>query len=100
MIAYRLEIVKQTAVGVNANMNKILKAVSKVQELEDITDEQLSKRLGINPGTWSKIKNGLANPGGKVLSALLREFPQSEYPEIYNSVISYMAKPEKQESRS
>ena len=68
-------------------MKELLEAVSAMQAKRGLSDHLLSKRLGIDPATWSKIKNGLANPGGKVLSALLTEFPESE---VSTAVIKYM----------
>lgn len=50
-------------------------ALEATRRREGLTEAQIAERLGIHLSTWEKIQNGTRNPGGKVLFAIMRQFP-------------------------
>jgi transcriptional regulator with XRE-family HTH domain len=50
-----------------------------------LSDDQFSEKLGVDPGTWSKIKRGQREPGAKFLAALVQAFPETKL-----EVMSYL----------
>ena len=59
-------------------MKELLEAISKIQELNHLNDRQLAQRLGVDPGTISRIKNRKAEPRLKFLNALARVYPETK----------------------
>ena len=57
-------------------MNKLVEAVREKQARDKISDMKLSRMLGINQSTWSRIKSGGRKPGIKVVKALAKQFPE------------------------
>jgi transcriptional regulator with XRE-family HTH domain len=57
-------------------MNKLIEDIKKVQNLKGLSDAELSRLIGVDASTWSKIKNGKSSPGGRFLRGLTRNFPE------------------------
>ena len=66
-------------------MNPLIESINKIQQIHQISDRQLAIRLKVDEGTISRVKRELVKPGGKVLSALIREFPEMQL-----AVMQYM----------
>jgi len=63
----------------------LIEAIKKEQGERGLNDTKLSALLGIDLSTWSRIKRGVRPPGGKFLTAVMRNLP-----EIGLVVIDYM----------
>lgn len=63
----------------------LIEDIKRYQALNGLSDGKLAKAIGIDPGLWSKIKNGKASPGGKFLRGIMKAFP-----ELRLTVMKYM----------
>lgn len=69
-------------------MNNLIEVIRQKQKQQGLTDEALSKLLGIDRSTWSYIKSGKRNPGLKFFTAVANQFPELKTlidAEIYDS---------------
>lgn len=57
-------------------MNDLISKVKTLQGINKLSDRQLALRLGVDHSLWSRVKRELKPPGMKLLSALIREFPE------------------------
>lgn len=64
-------------------MNNLIEDIKRLQTLKGISDAQLSRQAGVDPSTWSKIKSGKANMGGRFLRGLI-----NAYPELHLSILA------------
>lgn len=60
--------------------NGLIDKLIKIQTDNNLSDRQLSKMLGVDPANWSRVKRKQKAPGMKLLTALIREFPQLQLP--------------------
>jgi transcriptional regulator with XRE-family HTH domain len=54
----------------------LIDEIKKLQQLKGLSDQKFSKAIGMDPGSWSRIKRGLVPPGGKFLTAVIQNFPE------------------------
>ncbi len=66
-------------------MNELIVEIKALQERRKLSDRQFAISIGIDPSTWSYIKNGDNQPGVKVLSSIIRV-----YPELNTVILNYM----------
>ncbi len=60
-------------------VNNLIEEIKKLQELKGLkSDKDLAAAIGIDAGHWSKIKRGLAQPGGRFLKAIVEKYPELE----------------------
>jgi len=60
------------------NTNQLLEAIEKIRGIYRLNDDLFAERLGVDPGTWSKVKRGQREPGAKFLAALVQAFPEAK----------------------
>lgn len=60
--------------------NGLVEKAIKIQSENKLSDRQFSARLGVDPANWCRVKNRQKEPGMKLLTALIREFPQLQLP--------------------
>jgi len=63
-------------------------AIENLQKSKGMSDQQFAFSLGVDPSTWSKIKNGHRPPGGIFIRRL-----SAAYPELRNAVMGYLSTP-------
>ena len=61
-----------------SSTNQLLEAIGKIREMYKLNDDQFAERIGLDAGTWSKVKRGQREPGAKFLSSLIQAFPEAK----------------------
>ena len=56
--------------------NNLIEDIKRLQKLKGLSDTQLARQIGVDLSTWSKIKSGKANPGGRFLRGIINAFPE------------------------
>lgn len=69
----------------------LIEAIKLHQKVNGLSDKAFARLVGIDNSTWSRIKSGERNPGGKVLRAIA-----SNIPELQLLVFQYMANSDKE----
>lgn len=57
-------------------MNMLVVKIQQVQKESGLSDGAFADKVGIDRSTWSYIKSGKRRPGARVLSAIMKHFPQ------------------------
>lgn len=70
------------------SMNNLVEDIKNLQTFRGLSDKELAQKLGVDPSTWSKIKNGHRPPGGKFLRAVAKQFP-----ELRKALMGYLSNP-------
>lgn len=68
---------------------KLIQALLAEQTRLGLSQEQFAEKLGINRSTWNWVRGGVNNPGLRVLSGIVKSFPELnpvliEYLEAYD----------------
>lgn len=66
-------------------MNDLVESIKVYQAVNGVNDSQFSNLIGVDPSTWSKIKNHERKPGVKFFRGL------SRIPELKKAIANYMA---------
>ena len=57
-------------------VTNLVERIKEVQRKYNLSDAEFCRRIGIDQSIWSRLKRGKANPSGKFIKGLLREFPE------------------------
>ncbi len=56
--------------------SRLVEDIKRLQTLKGLSDTQLARQIGVDLSTWSKIKSGDRNPGGRFLRGVINAFPE------------------------
>ncbi len=64
---------------------RLIQALCEQQIKLGLTQEQFAEKLGINRSTWNWVREGINQPGLRVLAGVAKSFP-----ELKNELIAYL----------
>lgn len=67
-----------TEAAINPARQALIDKLKEIEKEKYASADAFAKALGVDPGHLSKVKRGLAPPGGKIYRGLLTKHPETE----------------------